>query len=156
MGHNISGLIAEIEVLSEYAVSKELHSPIKLKEKLGFLPLSDNHLDFLFSEQHNLDQGLIYLSEELKQEIAGISVRCAVIYIETDYWGGTGTQGATIYKDRKCIFGPKVGEIGPISEALRIIGFQSKSKDQDEFEAFGLNKFRDNDDWIEAYKKKRD
>ncbi len=76
--------------------------------------------------------------------------RDAAAYVETDYFGGAGEQGAIAARDGSVAFGPRHGEHGPINAALKILGVR-KQKDLDEFDTLGLRLFRDNGKLVRAY-----
>jgi hypothetical protein len=71
-----------------------------------------------------------------------------LLYFETDYHGGSGGQGAILVANDKVMYGPSAAEIGPINEALRLIGVRVGTA-RDEFEAIGLHRHRHTDDWLE-------
>jgi hypothetical protein len=79
--------------------------------------------------------------------IAAASITADVVYFETEYHGGTGGQGAAVYRQGKCIYGPTFSEAGPINEALATIGVRVSAPARDAFEAIGLNRHRSSDDW---------
>lgn len=150
MGHQISGFVGQNTLLEGFSRSNQLHLPIPIGDELSFLPLSEDHLDKLFPEQGDFDPTMTYLSESLKEAISELSHSSQIAYIETEYFGGLGAQGATVFKDGKCIYGPMAAPDGPISEALRLLGVRKSSADTDEFDTVGLGRYRDNEDWIAA------
>lgn len=149
MGHYISGIVAKCDTLTTYAAAHDLHSPAHLSNGLGFLPLSEHHLDFLFPDPGEFDLSMSYLSDALKATLIELSSRGAVAFIETEYFGGQGAQGATVYEEAQCTFEPTSSEAGPISDAMRLLGVTLKPGQHDEFEAVGFCRHRNNDDWIE-------
>jgi hypothetical protein len=78
-----------------------------------------------------------------------------VAYVEADYFGGTGQQRAVVWDAGRLALGPlNIGvneafpaEGSPISRALRHLGAQ-RGKLGDEFDAVGLLRHRDTEDWI--------
>lgn len=158
MGHYISGIVAPLSLLREFSIKKALHPPAHLHEELGFLPLSDSHLDTLFPEQGGFDEGMLYLSAALIETLLELSHKAPLAYIETNYVGGTGSQAATMYTEGRCLMKPENTEVGsltksrngPISEALRRLGIVRGPGDYDEFDTVGLGRFRRNEDWMEA------
>lgn len=149
MGHNISGIVADIDVLCHFGSISSLHSPAVLTDGLAFLPLSDDHLDALYPVSGAFDKAMLYLSDALKAELTRLSSSGPVAYVETGYFGGQGEQGATVYAEGKCIFGPITSEGSPISEAMRLLGVTVCLGYNDEFESVGLCRHSDNEDWIE-------
>ena len=75
-----------------------------------------------------------------------------LVYFETEYFGGEGSQGAVLARSGKIIFGPEY-RYHSINLALREIGVDKKAE-RDEFDALGLHRYRDNEDWIDQPKYK--
>ena len=57
--------------------------------------------------------------------------------IETDYFGGVGEQCAVVYEGTATLMDPMQGNVGPINNALRLLGFRAGGG-RDEFETAGL------------------
>lgn len=149
MGHYISGIVTKRDLLQSFAKAKGLHPVSDLINGLGFLPLSGEHLDFLFPTQGSFDGAMIYLSESLKTTLAELSLEGPVAYIETEYFGGEGVQGATVYDLGKCVFGPITNAVSPISEAMHLMGVSKEITHHDIFETAGFCRHRNNEDWID-------
>jgi hypothetical protein len=87
--------------------------------------------------------------------LAACSAKGPLAYIEADYFGGTGTQAAQAWDAGKVVLGPlhlTEGEPlpttgSPISQALRRLG-ATKGNHIDEFDAVGLGRHRNTDDWL--------
>jgi hypothetical protein len=150
MGHYISGIIGPTPILSRFALLHALHPPARLSGQLGFLPLSDDHLDSIFPEQGQFDESMLYLSEALKGALASLSKQGLVAYVETEYQGGQGEQRATVYEDGRCLMMPRAAVRGPVSQAMKLLGVFRRKGDSDEFDAAGLGNHRRNERWIEA------
>lgn len=150
MGHFVTGLVAQPKQLEEFAEKHSLHKPIALTQGLSILPLRDEDLDaFLKPPMIGHPEGFTYLSEQLVNEVAPASESGAILYFETEYFGGTGAQGAAVFSKGSLVFGPKSAESGPINEALRVLGVKVTPPAFDEFEAIGLNRHRHTEDWLE-------
>ena len=149
MGHYISGIIGPADELDRFSRENGLHLPARLVGDLGFLPLSDRHLDQLFPEQGEFDDQMTYLSMALKKPLRELTERSVMAYIETEYFGGQGSQAAVVYYRGECVYGPHQAPIGPISEALGLLGVVANASDHDAFETAGLCRHRSNQDWIE-------
>lgn len=74
---------------------------------------------------------------------AWLSLRGAVAYVETNYFGGAGDQGACAWREGARIYGPRRADEGVINEALAAIGVVRGSGD--EFKALGLHERRSNE-----------
>ena len=151
MGHTVTGLIAKPATLSAFAQKHSLHAPIALAAGLAILPLRDDDIDaFLKPSQSRHREGFIYLSEELLRALNAASFDGPLVYFETDYAGGAGTQGAVVLRDGALAFGPKCARLGPINEALALLGVRVVAPARDEFETVGLHRHRSTEDWLEC------
>jgi hypothetical protein len=115
MGRYISGIIGPTAELIRFSDENGLHPPATLVNDLGFLPLSDSHLDQLFPEQGVFDGQMTYLSAALKKALRELTNDSVMAYIETEFIGGQGTQAAVVYYRGDCVYGPHQAPIGPIS-----------------------------------------
>lgn len=136
MTHRISGYIAPIDKLKELAKNYHHMCVIPLQaHDLGFVPLSED----LYNEAVNHKNGKLYFAEKVQGLVA---------YVETDYFGGFGTQGAVVWQDRKRIYRKEDDGFGcPIDDALKLLGVQ-RTEAQDEFDVVGLGKYRTNESWL--------
>jgi hypothetical protein len=66
-------------------------------------------------------------------------------YIETEYFGGVGGQGALVCRNGEEVMAPRWHGHGTINKALRLIGMPRRLF-QDHFAAAGFDQVRDNDD----------
>ncbi|PXA91489.1 hypothetical protein DMC47_25625 [Nostoc sp. 3335mG] len=89
------------------------------------------------------------MSEGLETSLRQASVGGQLAYIETNYFGGAGSQAAALFRDgavvmraAKPIDRLPAHEDHPINSALRHLGVAA-SRDMDEFDALGLGRFRD-------------
>jgi hypothetical protein len=76
---------------------------------------------------------------------ASVSTIAPVAYVEADYFGGQGTQAATVWEAQAIVWGPLVAAKA-INQALRKIGVECGIKD--EFDTLGLGRCRFTDDWV--------
>lgn len=150
MGHFVTGLIAKPRALSAFAERRSLHGPVPLALGLALLPLRDDDLDsFLRPPMTDHSAGFTYLSHQLRQELAAASADGPLMYFETEYFGGTGAQGAAVFEDGQLVFGPASAEFGPINAALAAMGVQVAAPARDQFETVGLHRHRHTEDWLE-------
>src|SRR5262249_43778661 len=149
MAHCVTGLIATTALLETFACEHGLHPPIRLSQGLGLLPLRDIDLDkFLVAPLTGHAEGFNYLSEQLIRELKIASSSGSLLYFETEYFGGDGTQGAGVFQEGELIFGPESAMFGPINEALAILGTRVIPPARDEFETAGLHRHRHTEDWL--------
>lgn len=151
MGHCVTGLIARPEILEAFAQDRSLHGPVPLYGELSILPLRERDLDsFLKPPLADYPDGFTYLASSLAQELLAASMDGGLLYFETEYFGGTGSQGAAVFRGGEIAYGPKVAEFGPINEALELLGVRSSSSEVDAFQTVGLDRHRWTADWLDV------
>jgi|SRR5262245_27907439 len=166
MGHHIQAFISREELLREIAQHYPTAIVIPLSQGFGMLPITEQFYDELPSPQypnktdnHKTDNRFLYMGPKLHQIGEALSVKVPLAYVETEYFGGTGFQGAVVWASGQMIFGPALtGDSedfqtddlpdNAINIALRKLGVL-KGASHDEFDAIGLGKHRDNESWIE-------
>ena len=151
MGHSISAIIAEAPCCRETAARFDL----SLIESGGHIviPLFAGHADF-WTEKLELNES----------ETGAMILDCAVTHyfarellgeriyalIETDYFGGHGSQSAAVYQGGMRLFAEWSTEIGPINRALKMIGVFTRHG-KDEFDTLGLGKYQSFDELFRKY-----
>jgi hypothetical protein len=151
MAHFVTGLIARHAALRAFAVAKSLPAPIVLTEILSLLPLGPDALERLMpDEQYEFYGGFNFLSPRLASVFKRASERAMLLYFETEYFGGMGSQGAAVFRDGELVFGPQAAELGPINNALAVLGVRTVPPAVDEFETVGLQRFGSNEEWLDA------
>jgi hypothetical protein len=149
MGHKITALIGSRRALSRLIEQFGPPATTELIEGLVIMPLGNLRLDLLKEAPAPIHDGFAYLSSEVEAGIvAGVGTEPA-LYIETEYFGGTGAQGAALFADgklmwRRTISTEDTGTIvakTPISQGLAALGVRSAGG-QDEFDTVGLSRFR--------------
>ena len=123
MAHHISGLIARREVLKRLDGQFAGQPCFSLAEGLAFMPLDHENLDGITG----LDEGkalgeFVHLTERLIDLLRLASRSGPIAYVETEYFGGAGGQGAAVFRDGEMIGSPDWSEIGAINDALFKIG----------------------------------
>ena len=71
------------------------------------------------------------------------------VYVETDYDGGRARQAAAAWRGAKLVYGPRRGNVGPINEALALLGVHGVGAN-DGFDAVGLGRLRTTEEWASA------
>ncbi len=66
-------------------------------------------------------------------------------YVEAEFFGGAGGQSSAVWTEGKLVSGP-LCEDDAINQALRLLGV-TRGDSHDEFDALGLDKHRDTEDW---------
>jgi hypothetical protein len=146
MSHHISGLVAAPHVLTSFATEHHLRAPIPLDQGFALLLLLDDDLDAMMpAPQAGRVEGFVYLSAQLDQLLRRGSAAGPLVYLETDYFGGIGTQAAVAYGRGDVLVAPRASEaFGPINDALRAIGARAVPP-ADEFWSVGLQHHREFD-----------
>jgi hypothetical protein len=165
MGHCINALIGTPRALSELAERFGAPAPTELEFGLVILPLDEDRLDALATSTQATYAGFTYLTPAMGEAIAGAAMHGALIYIETEYFGGTGGQAAALIEgggigwlDSETDFPedqqsspaitiptflrpPDVPVKSPINRGLAALGVP-RDENRDEFDRIGLVRFR--------------
>ncbi|WP_067275217.1 hypothetical protein [Mitsuaria sp. 7] len=151
MTHIVTGLIARTDLLSDFSKRQGLAPPVTLSQGLALLPTRDDDLDaFLPLPLSGSTDGFVYLCDQLLAVLAELSRGGRVMYFETDYFGGAGTQGTVLFDGGRLAYGPRSSErIGPINEALALLGVTVQAPARDAFDTLGLGSKRRTEDWID-------
>jgi hypothetical protein len=155
MPHWVSGLIAGYPALERIARGHSLALPARLEQGLGLLPLDDTNLPALLgledvrtdeiAEAEDDGEAFEYLTPALIIWCIEASRDARLLYFETQYFGGSGGQGAAVFDAGEAIFGPGMRQ-GAISDALRLLGASAQGR-FDAFDRVGLGRCRSNDGW---------
>jgi hypothetical protein len=119
---------ARVIALSQRKALVPLTKSVRERHGISFLPLTDEGLDIV---PHSVE----VLATRAKQ----------IAYVESEFFGGQGTQAAAIWKEGSLVFGPVIAD-DAINQALRLLGV-SKEDRIDEFDALDLNRHRDTEKW---------
>jgi hypothetical protein len=153
MGHCISGIVIPGAVDPELAATFDA----KIVDSLdGFtlIALEDDYVD-AWAERLNIpgtydETPLLncHVVHHIANEVGG---RRPFAIIETDYFGGQGSQSAAVYHGDLELMAPdNAGFIGVINEALRLLGVP-RSTPLDEFDTLGLGNYRNWGDLFTDY-----
>jgi hypothetical protein len=149
LAHIVTGIIAKPSVLEAFSREHSLHGPVALAGALAILPLREADLGSLRCAPSDGEAEFFqYLSKELLDLLRRSSHEEPLMYFETEYFGGAGGQGAVVFQDGDLIFGPHWAEVGPINQALKLLGVSCGPPARDEFEAVGLHLHRDAEGWL--------
>jgi hypothetical protein len=150
--HHVTGLIGKATFLRRIAGAHELHRLAELGCELALLPLPEDTPEAAFILSRTNGEEFQYLTTTLIVALQQASSGGAIVYFETEYFGGTGGQGAAVFRDGKLVFGPEWADIGPINSALKKLGVTAAPPFIDEFDTVGLGQFRTTEDWLECAK----
>lgn len=155
MGHSLEAVIATEPVLRELAGPiKEAHI-VPLGQHLSLLPMTDEFFDAITSAGAPRLDGFWKAPAGFGSALAACSATGPVAYVETEFFGGLGTQSAQVWDGGKVVLGPLRLAEGdpfpvdgsPISRALRHLGVTRSGYD-DEFAAVGLDRHRETEAWL--------
>jgi hypothetical protein len=150
MGHHITGLIARREVLKHLGDPFAGQPCFSLAKGFAFIPLDSQNLDEITGlHSENAVGDFVYLTGRLIELLRRVSCIGPIAYIETEYHGGVGGQGAAVFRDGAMIGDPAWREVGAINDALSEIGVSHSAEAVDAFEAVGLHAFRSNESFRE-------
>ncbi len=144
MGHCIRAVIGARESVRRLAEDWLKAKVVELPQGFGMIFMTDDLLEDVgellevsdelpFSELENF-------TEEVKTLIERYSFRTKLAYIETEYFGGVGTQAGVLYENGRIAVEPSRGE-GVINILLRELGVWHYP-DKDEFDMLELGKYR--------------
>ncbi len=155
MGYYLQALIGKTDSLKNEPKSFSSEHRVELAQGLTMLlvteELCEEVADKFLSDNESPCEGFSMLTESLIEWAKHISRLTPVAYVEAEYFGGAGGQSVIAWENAEVKLGPVSAEIGPINQALRFLGAKVLSA-HDEFEAVGLNRGRDSEDWIEISK----
>ena len=144
MGHHIRAVVGNREAVLALSRGREETEVVELPQDFALLFLTDGlweQIEETFPGSEQPDSPVLtawdgavarFLREGSRDHPLG--------YIETDYFGGHGTQAGVLLERGEVVLGPAEGE-GTINRVLRALGVVSKAG-QDEFDTLGLGSYR--------------
>ncbi|WP_369242069.1 hypothetical protein AB5J56_44255 [Streptomyces sp. R21] len=157
MGYELQAVIAGNELLRAASVGVLGARVAPLRQDLSLMPMTDEVFDAVTDGVTAGALGFWRLSGGFERLLAEWSAAGPVAYVEAEYFGGVGEQRAAVWADGVLAAGPWDASakkwfsraISPISQALQQLGVRT-SLGEDEFEAVGLDRHRNNDGWISS------
>jgi len=151
MSHYIKVIIAESSLIQQIASFLHSANTITLPQDFGLIPLTDALHDEIVAANPTATgeelEAFVFLSPAIQQLLQTHAQSGPIAYVETNYFGGVGTQSAILYADGKVKEGPlQTKRIGAINQVLHRLGVK-RSLAKDEFDTLGLGSFRNNDDF---------
>ena len=152
MGHSIQGLVITNIAVSVARAALDHTQPVALDQGLWLVTISAEAFDSLrlrlpascdpaFRECFMRLGPVISLAKQL-------SLVGPVAYIETDYFGGVGTQSAALWSNGELQMLPAQAA-GVINASLRLLGARA-ALPNDEFDTVGLGRHRSNEAWLKS------
>lgn len=145
MGHCIQIFIGEINILEKIASNWDAANMIPLKQQFAMIFLTNQFFDVIeemanTKDTLNDDRFLLLTSAIQEQILQPYSKNGMLAYLETDYFGGVGTQAGVLFENGERIEGPSDKE-GIINQILRKMGVCIEPG-KDEFDSVGLGNYR--------------
>jgi hypothetical protein len=149
MGHSVTALLGTQAALSAFAAKEEVGPPVQAKADVWLLPLPEEAIDKIVGlPVGTAIEGFNYLFPKLLAKLELASANDWIVYAETEYFGGTGGQGAVALRRGGILYGPTSAEWGCINQALASVGIKVAPPAQDEFETIGFDTHRFTEDWL--------
>jgi hypothetical protein len=149
MGHHITAVVGTALLIERVAAAAAAPPLTNLQSGLVIAPLGEHQIDAITALQPgSYAEGFAYLSEALQSFLSSASLDGALAYIETGYFGGTGSQAAAVFSGGEMILKSTTSNTrdpihsdDPINAALRTMGIKAVDG-RDEFDTVGLGRFR--------------
>ena len=158
MGYVLYGVVGRSAPVSHVAGDLDLPT-VGLAQDFSLALWTPEDFDRLgVSDRESEPAGFLYSHSRLLHVVAERSGRMGLAYVEAEFFGGTGEQGALVYRDGRLEWLSEFATIGravsvtPISDALQRLGAR-RHKFSDEFDALGLSRHRDLDGWLDELDK---
>ena len=145
MGYYLQALIGKMEELGKHKTKFQHLRVITLPQGMVLIPLTDDLYDEIGSGDE-IDR-FQKLSPAVEQWAMEISRDTPIAYIEAEFFGGFGGQGAVVWSGKTRVMGP-IHSKNAINHVLRYFGIQVGTA-YDEFDAIKLGQHRDTQDWIQ-------
>jgi len=144
VGYYLQAIVGRRELLARHLCDYAGARLVDLEQGLALIPMTDELFDEIGSGVKKAD--IFKYSEGVAKWLVQISSEGPVAYIEAEYFGGAGGQNAAFFQNHKETLFADNGS-GNINAVLRLLGAEV-GVEHDEFEAVGLPRHRDMDDWI--------
>ena len=143
MGYYLYAFIGKSQTLKANALQFQSARIVLLKQDVAMIPLT-HELHQEIDVGHAIE-GFSELSSEIEEWAQQLSAAGIVAYIEAEFFGGDGGQSAVAWNAGHRVLDPMF-EQHSINEVLKLIGVR-KNDAHDEFDAIGLGKHRDTNQW---------
>jgi len=148
MGHCIHAIIAPAATADSIATSWPELPRLNRDNGFSIFPIDASLIDARIAPDKTptvTDDTFMLLTDAFRTLLKAMSRDGQLAYVETEYFGGVGGQGALVCRIGAEAMPPTWHESGTINEALEQIGMQRGSF-IDRFAAAGFELLRDNDD----------
>jgi hypothetical protein len=148
MGHCIQAIVATPGVADRLRAVHPRLPCVATRRGFAIIPVEAEFIESTgVAGPPQATETFMLLTDAFQDYLLDLSRFGRVAYIETEYFGGVGGQGAAAYSDRQILMEPEWAESGPINRALELIGVR-RGLLGDRFSALGLHEYRSNDDLV--------
>lgn len=144
MGHHIKAIIGSRSDIQKLAEDLVCAKPIELPQEFAMASMTFQLLEdveeIMEPSEAGECSGLDGLDSSVVWLLKNYSLHTKLAYIETDYFGGVGTQGGVLYENGSEKIPPQTGN-GTIDALLKELGVR-RNPDKDEFDCLELGKYR--------------
>ncbi len=144
MGYYLQAIIGKKQTLTQHAAEFQHAHVVPLAQGIAIIPLTDELYDEI-ADGGEVER-FAKLSPGVERWAQRVSVAAPVAYVEAEFHGGQGGQSAVAWASGSRVLGPFHSQ-DAINETLRFFGVRVDGA-HDEFDAVGLGRHRETDDWI--------
>lgn len=148
MGHCIHAIVAPAATANTISATWPALPRLDRGDGFAIFPVDADLIDARIAPDKTpleTDDEFMMLTEGFRKLLQTMSRNGQLAYIETEYFGGVGGQGALVCRNGEEVMAPRWRDHGTINKALRLIGMRRRLF-QDHFAAAGFDHVRDNDD----------
>ncbi len=145
MGYFLQALIGKSQTLKANVSLFQSARIVLLEQDIAIIPITDELCEEIDAISQIEVEGFEKLFPEIEEWAQRISTTGLVAYIEAEFFGGDGSQSAIAWNAGSRVLEP-IREQNAINCVLKLLGVDRKNA-HDEFDAVGLGKHRDTNDW---------
>ena len=150
MGHSVQLIIGQGSAIASFLREWPVGRVVELRDGWQAIPVDEALYTAIEARYPGAvrPSGLHVSPLGLSEAIAAVTARGeGFAYVETEYFGGTGTQTAMAFVEGLEVVAPQTARsAGPINQALRRIGV-ARTLAEDEFDTIGLGERRSMTDY---------
>ena len=151
MGHCIQVIVAPFATADLIAYRWPELARLDRKNRYSIFPVEADLIDAKITPNKTptvTDDAFMLLTDGFRNLLRVLSRDGILAYVETEYFGGVGGQGAIVCCNGKEVMPPIWRKSGTINDALKHIGMK-RGLLYDRFAAAGFMQVRDNDDILD-------
>ena len=152
MGHCIQIIATTLDVATSIGIDFSPLCMLRTIDSHAIIPIEADFIDSVTNARPNQDTddlGFMLLTDSFLDWLQALSRLGRIAYLETEYFGGQGGQGAVVLENAKVLLWPIWDDSGTINDALELIGVPINPQ-YDRFVALRLCDYRSNDRILDA------